>query len=65
MANSTAQNLKDSIASTQEVKANLGSAVTAAKEGKIQVGAVIRLIALIIAWLNQLAVTFGTYTIPT
>lgn len=28
-------------------------------------GAVIRLIALIIAWLNQLAVTFGTYTIPT
>ena len=56
MAN-TAQNLKDAITSTQEVKDNLNAAVAAVNDGKLQVGAVVRLIVLVIAWFNQVAVT--------
>ena len=63
MAN-TAQNLKDAITSTQEVKDNLNAAVAAVNDGKLQVGAVVRLIFLVIAWFNQVAVTFGTYSVP-
>lgn len=64
MANNTAQNLKETIESAQEVKENLNTAIEAVKGGKLQVGAVVRLIVLLIAWINQIAVTFGLYSVP-
>lgn len=60
----TSTNLKETINDTVELKTELETAVSDAKDGKVQVGAVVRLIVLVIAWLNQLAVTFGGYSIP-
>lgn len=60
----TGDNLKQTIDSTEDVKENLETTVADAKEGKIQVGAVVRLVVLIVAWINQIAVTVGGYSVP-
>lgn len=60
----TSDNFRKTAETTQAVKEKLESTVSQAKEGKLQIGAVIRLVALIITWINQIAVTFGGYSIP-
>jgi SPP1 family holin len=60
----TSDNFRKTAETTQAVKEKLASTVSQAKEGKLQIGAVIRLVALIITWINQIAVTFGGYSIP-
>jgi SPP1 family holin len=61
---STSDNIKTTVKSSTELKQELETAVSDAKDGKIQVGAVVRLIVLVIAWINQVAVTIGGYSIP-
>lgn len=58
------EDLKNIVQSTTEVSDVFKATISDAKQGKTQVGAVVRLIALAIAWLNQIAVTFGGYTVP-
>lgn len=58
------ENLKNIVQSTSEVSEVFKTTVSDAKQGKAQVGAVVRLLVLVIAWLNQIAVTFGGYTVP-
>lgn len=62
--NNTGANLKGAIASAGELKDSLQLAISDAQNGKLQVGAVVRLIVLAIAWLNQIAVTFGVFSVP-
>jgi SPP1 family holin len=38
--------------------------IQAAANAGVQVGSVVRLILMLISWINQVAVTFGTYSIP-
>ncbi len=57
-------NLKETVATASELKEMIQTASADAKAGKLQVGAVVRLIALVIVWVNQLAATFGTYSVP-
>ena len=57
-------NLHETISTASELKDMIQAASADAKEGKLQVGAIVRLIALAIVWLNQIAVTFGTYSVP-
>lgn len=58
------ENLKNIVQSTSEVSDVFKATISDAKQGKAQVGAVVRLLVLVIAWLNQIAVTFGGYTVP-
>lgn len=57
-------NLKGIVQSTSEVSDVFKATISEAKQGRAQVGAIVRLLVLIIAWLNQVAVTFGGYTVP-
>lgn len=56
--------LKNIVQSTSEVSDVFKTTISEAKQGRAQVGAIVRLLVLIIAWLNQIAVTFGGYTVP-
>ncbi len=56
--------LRETVATASELKDMIQAASTDAKEGKLQVGAIVRLIALGIVWINQIAVTFGSYSVP-
>ena len=60
----TKTNLTNSINSTTEVVDAIKLAASNAQNGKVEIGAVVRLVALVIAWLNQLAVTFDIYSVP-
>lgn len=54
----------NAVGTTEDVVNNLKTTVENANNGKLQVGAVVRLVLLVIAWLNQIAVIFGFYEIP-
>lgn len=56
--------LKNIVQSTSEVSDVFKTTISDAKQGRAQVGAIVRLLVLVIAWLNQIAVTFGGYTVP-
>lgn len=56
--------LKTTIDTTKDIKEGLVASIADAKQGKLKVGAVVRLIVLAIAWINQIATTFGTYSVP-
>lgn len=58
------EDLKNIVQSTSEVSDVFKATISDAKQGKAQVGAIVRLLVLFIAWLNQIAVTFGGYTVP-
>ena len=58
------ENLKGTISSAAELKEELQTSIADAKQGKLQVGAVVRLIVMAIAWINQVAATFGAYDVP-
>ena len=58
------EGLMETISSAEEIKDELQTSVSDAKQGKLKVGAVVRLIVLIIAWINQVAAAFGSYEVP-
>ena len=60
----TKGNLRDTVKSTTEVIDAVKVEIANAQEGKVKIGAVVRLVVLVIAWLNQLAVTFDVYSVP-
>jgi len=56
--------ISEVVSTASELKGMIEAASSDAKEGKVQIGAIARLIALGIVWLNQIAVTFGSYSLP-
>ena len=61
MAN-TSEKIKDSIATANELKELFDSASKDAKDGKLQLGSTLRLIALAVVWMNEIATTSGVYS---
>ena len=62
MTNKT--NLRETINSTNEVVDALKSTVADAKDGKVKLGVIVRLVLLVIAWVNQIAVIYECYNLP-
>ena len=48
----------------EELKEELQVSIADAKQGKLQIGAVVRLIVMAVAWINQVVATFGAYDLP-
>ena len=60
----TEERLNSTIDNTQDIINQFQNALSASKQGNLKVGTVVRLIVLVIAWINQIGVMFGLYTIP-
>ena len=60
----TRNNLRQSMNSTNDVIEALKTTIDDSKDGKVNNSTIIRLVVLVIAWINQIAVTFGCYEVP-